>query len=751
MEKNRPGRALRRRPQLADYESRLVAASANGAALPPPAELDNEALPNYFAQAWRKKGVIAGIGFVVVLFTLGLTVLQTPIYEARVNMELLAAGGAFWPFRDGAPPSAVNDMTIDSSMQTQVLILHSETLLGHVADKLKLYKRPEFNVRSGLHRYFPSLPKLMRQPEDTPRQRALKSVVKNLGVRHEARIIEISFDSKDPVLAAAVVNALADEYIRQYQDANGNAARRISEELFDQAKVLDKTLDDFEQQTQKYARNSGIVFTGERENAAEESLRSLGDEVARAKAERIAKQAQYEVSTRSKPEDTNQVADDATLREYQIRLTDLTRQLEQMSLLLTPTNYKVQQIQSQLKVVQDAIHNQVVTIRKRWDNDYKIALSRENQLVQQYSSQSANVAEITAKSVHYNTLKQELESIRTLRDGMLQKAKELSIASQVPATDVRVVGKAAIPTRPYKPSYSLNMSVGLFGGCFLGLLVALGRERYSPVIQTPGQTSSFLRMPELAAIPDAKGKPMFPLQAARLKRLWLAPRAEVVSEPRQSIVKNSFYDAVASLSIHCRWASPVILMTSPGIGDGKTTVTANLGIALANTNRRVLLIDGNVHRPRLHTIFNVAKTPGLSDWLRVSVSASDEFPLAAAVNIAAVPNLYLLPGGDQPPDSALFYNKRLPALIAEFREQFDVILIDTPAVLQNSDARLLGGLAHGAILVLRCGSTAKAAASAAAERLRADRVNVVGTILNACPAGAGHLNQRPVSSRSYSF
>src|SRR5947209_5015084 len=121
MEKHRPGQAIRRRPQTSQYESRIIPAGINGATLPPAPEIDNEALPNYFAQAWRKKGVITGIGFVVVLLTLGLTLLQTPIYEARVNMELLAAGGAFWPFRDGAPPSAVNDMTIDSSMQTQVL------------------------------------------------------------------------------------------------------------------------------------------------------------------------------------------------------------------------------------------------------------------------------------------------------------------------------------------------------------------------------------------------------------------------------------------------------------------------------------------------------------------------------------------------------------------------------------------------------------------------------------------------------
>src|SRR5207248_7913993 len=106
----------------------------------------------------------------------------------------------------------------------------------------------------------------------------------------------------------------------------------------DQAKVLEKTLGDFEQQTEKYARTAGIIFTGEKANAAEESLRSLGDEVARSKADRIVKQAQYEMAKSAKTDEATQVTDDPALREYQLRITDLTRQLEQMNLLLTPTN-----------------------------------------------------------------------------------------------------------------------------------------------------------------------------------------------------------------------------------------------------------------------------------------------------------------------------------------------------------------------------------------------------------------------------
>jgi receptor protein-tyrosine kinase len=174
----------------------------------------------------------------------------------------------------------------------------------------------------------------------------------------------------------------------------------------------------------------------------------------------------------------------------------------------------------------------------------------------------------------------------------------------------------------------------------------------------------------------------------------------------------------------------VILFTSPAPGDGKTTITANLAIALAQCNKRVLLIDGDLRRPRLHKVFNVARRPGLSDLLREVAPFGKEIE-GIIPSPLSIPNLYLLTSGELiVPNAPLLSTERLPALIARLRSEYDIVLIDATPVLQGPDARLLGRLADGVIMVVRSRKTTHQDAVAALLRLMTDRIQVAGTILN---------------------
>jgi capsular exopolysaccharide synthesis family protein len=174
----------------------------------------------------------------------------------------------------------------------------------------------------------------------------------------------------------------------------------------------------------------------------------------------------------------------------------------------------------------------------------------------------------------------------------------------------------------------------------------------------------------------------------------------------------------------------VILVTSSAPGEGKTTVVCNLGAALATINRRVLLVDADFRRPTLHRVFDRPNAWGLISLLKERTLV-DSYPDQSLARETEVPGLYLLTAGPGSEDAHhLLYSERLLQLLHRLRQQFGVVLIDSPPMLQIADARVLGRLADGVVLVVRAGKTDKNSAQAAAQFFMEDGIAVLGTVLN---------------------
>jgi capsular exopolysaccharide synthesis family protein len=193
---------------------------------------------------------------------------------------------------------------------------------------------------------------------------------------------------------------------------------------------------------------------------------------------------------------------------------------------------------------------------------------------------------------------------------------------------------------------------------------------------------------------------------------------------------DSFRYILCSVLIGGPSVPRVIVTTSPGMKEGKSTVSTNLAIALTELGRRVLLIDADLRRPRLHTILNVENEWGLSSILG-SGHAIDDYLLDDLSRATKIENLRVLPSG--PPASnvnALLYSRRLRALIERVKREFDTVLIDSPPLIHFADARVLSKAADGVILVLRAGATNQASALEAHELLTEDGTRIIGTVLN---------------------
>jgi succinoglycan biosynthesis transport protein ExoP len=689
----------------------------------------------------RHKGAVLLMAAVCGLAAWLVSLWQRPVYQARTSLEIQAFNENYLNIRE-IDPTTDNGVYSPETLQTQIKILQEGALLDRVVDKLGLASNPEFSGKPG---GFTKLERLLGAPPARPlpaREQAAAAAARNLKVRAsgQTRLVEILYDSGDPQLAAAFANTLANEFIEQNLELRWQSTQKTGEWLTHQLGDLKQELEQSQEQLLSYAREAGLVFTSDKGSLAEGGLRQLQEELARAISQRMAGQAAYEAAEAASPESLPQVLDSATLSAAQVQLNDLQRQRAELSTQFTPAFYKVKNVEAQIKALEAIQKREQAKIIERLRDEYAAALRREKMVASAYGEQVKLVSSQAQQAVHYDMLKREVDTNRNLYDSMLQKLKEASFASAMRASNIRIVSPAKPPASPYKPNPALNLALGLASGGVLGVIFVLHRERAGRNIRAPGEAGLYLDLPELGVIPLASRDPEGRVFGGGLAGMLAmvsrgtAPKRSlelVTWEQKTSLMAESFRATLASLLFSGRDGNRprVLVLTSPEGGAGKTTVASNLGIALAEINRRVLLIDGDFRKPRLHRVFQLPGQPGLGQLLREERPIED-YSSDRLVCATEIPGLYVLPSGPENDNLAsLLYSTRMAELLWRFRLEFHTVLIDAAPMLLP-DARILGRLADGVILVLRAGRTTREQAFAIHQRLTQDGTLVVGTILN---------------------
>jgi capsular exopolysaccharide synthesis family protein len=687
-------------------------------------------LLEYWRIIQRHKGTLVFICFLGGLAACLYTFPQTPVYQARATMEVQGLNENFLNLRDVNPTVAANSGWYpEYDLQTQVRILQSRTLLERVNAKLKNHPRPLAPAGSRLEAW--------RRALGLPNSKPPAQAAADVRVRAQAntRILEILTDSTDPQFAADFANTLASEFIEDTLEARWKSVQHTGEWLARQMEDLKIKLERSEEELQSYARVTGLMFTAEKENLADQRLKQLQEELSRAQADRIAKQSKFEIASRSAPDTLPDVLDDTSLRDYKSRLADLRRQQSELTSTFTSAHPRVKRVEAQIASLQSALASESGNIVRRIRNEFEAARRRESLLAADYANQARLMSEQADKVTHYNILKREVDTIRQLYDNMLQRVKEAGIASALRASNVRIVDAAVPPAAPYKPDLFNNTVFGLLVGFFLGLGFIVLRDRADRTIQEPGDAAFYLGVPELGLIPSAVADP---LRGRRLLSVSSAsPQSDsdslamVTWERKPCAMAESFRSAITSILFTPREGERphVVVLASPAPKEGKTTILTNLGIAMAEINERVLLIDADLRKPRLHHVFDLPNDVGLGDLLRRKEALHGS--LNGAIRPTSVPGLSVLtsgPSGES--DTALLYSARLSELIKALRQQFDTILIDTPPMLTMADARVIGRFADAVILVARANQTSRDAIQAALRRFLEDGTPVLGTILN---------------------
>lgn len=689
---------------------------------------------------WSRAWLIGAVMLAAALAGAALTFVQSPIYRARATLEIQAPQESVFGMQGAA---ALPSYQQGSFLLTQVKTLESRTLQRRALDALRRNDQlsalhPPDRVSTWRHALG------MKPAPAAAVARTVPPFETTVRAFDNTQVVEVVCDSSDPKFSANYVNALADEFIQFNLENRWTSYQRSSDWLSRQLSELKGKLEASERELQAYSASSGLLYTGDKDSVQSGKLKQIQEELTKAQADRVAKQAVLEVANVSAADAVPMVVDNERLSGYQIELTKLRRELAELGSLYTPDHYRVIRVKAQISEMEAAFKRERDAILQRIRNEFQSAQRREKLLLNDYQSQANTVSEQEAKAIHYDVLKRDVDTNRQLYGALLQKVKEASVASAFSATNLRVMDQAEAPGRPYKPSLPANIAKGLSAGLLLGVFLVVASDRINRNLRAPGETPFHLKVPELAVIPASQSvavtttnRPLKPKQRSILLsesdvETPAEERVELITwQDSNSLLAESFRGAIASILLSANGNRPrVLLVTSAGRGEGKSTTVSNLGISLAEIDQKILLIDADMRKPRLHCLFDLSNTWGLSDLLREKTDLTNS-PIEALARPTQVANLWVLPSGPGTLSiSNLLYSERMAELLRRFQSEFQTILIDTPPMLAISDARVLGRLADGAILVVRAGQTTRDAALMAKERLGEDGIPVLGTILN---------------------
>jgi capsular exopolysaccharide synthesis family protein len=423
-----------------------------------------------------------------------------------------------------------------------------------------------------------------------------------------------------------------------------------------------------------------------------------------------------------------------------------------------PAYPKLVEMRSHLDAITDSIHTEVKRVAERAKNDYEVAQQVEDNAREIYLEQKHQADQVNDKTIEYAIARQEADESRNLYESLFRQLKQSGVLAGFRAENISLVDPARVPARPARPMVLLYMVAAFTGGLFLGVGAAVVQDGVDSRIHDLIALEAELGQAPLSILPYYKrahsrlaDKGRSQTLGASNQEIFLWDRSverkvriPTLDEPRSGFVEGLRALRTSLLLSKGRIPPQVVLITSSMPGEGKSMVSANFAVILADQQKKVLLVDADLRRPNLHHTFNVETRTGLS-WLLASAGverSGENFEVAARsviVPVADVSQLFLVPAGAIPMYPAeLLSSDRMCRAIKIWRREFDYIVIDGSPVLPVTDAVILSGIADCTLLTARYQVVEQQALLRAYDILRSQAgLNNIGIVLNAVRENAG--------------
>lgn len=645
------------------------------------------------------------------------TFLMTPVYRATASIQI-----------DREPINVVDvgmvkaDETGNSLefYQTQYELLASRSLAQRVVSTLGLADNTQFLGSSGPTSVVGIVRNLFTSSEtvtgdvdvETRTRQAIGKLQDALTIApvKNSRVVKIAVDSTDPETAQKLANGYAEVFIADNLDRRYDATSYARKFLEDRLQQLKVKLEESEKQLVKYAEDQGIINLDDKRSLSGSDLEAINTKLADARNERIKQELLWEQAKRTDGFGLQEILDSKTIQENRSLRAQLAATYQQKLGIYKPAFPEMVQLRNQIKELDRQAQSEVQAIKDAIEARYNAALEAEKELTSQLDSAKTQVVDQRNRSIEYNILQREVDTNRTLYDGLLQRYKEIGVSGAVGTNNISIVDRAITPGAPRSPRLLLNLLLALIAGLGTGVLAALSLDYLDDSFKSPEDVEREIGLPVVGVVP--KPKPGLSLE-------------EELSNPRSGIG-----EAIRSLRTGLQFATAsglpkTLLVTSSKPAEGKTTTTIALAKAFAHIGLNVLLIDGDLRNASVHWRLMCSNDVGLSNYLTGQKTPEEVVQPTATEGVA------VMASGPLPPNPAeLLSGPRMMSLLALGAESFDIVLIDGPPVMGLADSPLLSSVTNATLLVVAANETRRNVVKVALRRLRYARANIIGVLLS---------------------
>ena len=728
-------------------------------------------LRDYWGTIRKRLWLIIGLALIVSAIAALRQARQPDIYQAtsRVQVDSESHSPAMGASKGGS--YFVDNYMDPEYFNTQVQILSSPTLLRRVARTLDLeHNQTFFDSRVPNRSTWQNLKRMAGlaapdlQPEKTakvasentplvvansdfntdsaedierlaPHVGMLQGMSEILQVK-KTRLIDISATHTDPAVAAKVVNATADAFALWNLEVKTKTNSIAGTYLQKRIAELQAQIRNGEEQLVNYAQGHQILSLDASQNTVVERLAGLNRELLVAENQRGLAEATYRASLMPGVAEATAETNDKHIADSKGRLAELKQKRAQLLLTDTEESPEVKEVSQQIAVIEKQLEEsragakQIISVTLQ--SDYRKALDREKTLRESFNKQRAETVAQNQAAINYNILKQEIETNKGLLEGLMQRSKENDVSMAGTPNNIHVVDYAAIPKGAIGPRRTQTVFLAVMLSLAAGVGLALFLEYLDDTVKTAGDIESGLRLPSLAIIPivGRTAQRLLPITRALQKSNGNGSGPELLINASGPSLQAEVYKHLrTSILLSTPGRSPkFLLVTSSVPSEGKTTTVVNTATVLAQTGASVLVIDADMRRPRLHDVFGVPNTVGLSAILSSDVAEADIFSMIRQYEDS---NVYLLSSGIIPPNPAeLLGSGQMRRLLDIVGKRFTYVVVDSPPISSFTDGVLISLLVDGVILVVHGGRTSRQVVRRTRQMLHEVGSKIIGVVLS---------------------
>ena len=732
-------------------------------------------LLDYWRAIRKRLWLVIGIVALITMLAVVYVARKPDFYEAqaRVQVDLEEAGNLV---NNTRPLYGPTDDPIYFNTQLQILV--SPGLMRRVVRTLDLEHNPDFfkgAQKQSTWQTFLRMVGLGSKPQETPKPPdqlplttsvaqataredlneakrlapyvntilaglKVEPVKETRGYYKETRLIDIKFTHTDPSVAEKVVNAIAEVYVFSNLEKRTEANSTTGDFLQKRIAELQQQIRTSEERLVNYAKNNQIISLDPNQNTVVERLAGLNQQLLQAENERKTAEAAYNAA--KSPDAANALVDDATKQngDVEAKLIELRQKRALLLVDATEEAPEVKEVDQQIteldKQLKDLRSRKSATLMTNLNTRYQQALEREQSLRKAFEQQRAQTLSQNEAAINYRIIQQEIETNKSLLNGLLQGAKENDVVLAGKPNNISIVDYALTPDTPVGPNRTRTVIAAFFLSIGLGLGLALFFEYLDDTVHSTEEVERVLHLPALAVIPSVGSAARRRVLPGTSKTTALQKNGNgngsselLMNVDSRSPLAEAYRHLRTSVLLSTAGRAPKsLLVTSSLPGEGKTTTAVNTAISLAQTGASVVIIDADMRRPRLQSIFDMSGQEGLSSILSSDVSEQD---MLSMVRQDEESGLSVLTSGPIPPNPAeLLGSDQMRRLITTLQANYTHVVVDSPPVSSFTDGVLISTMVDGVLLVVHGGKSSRHIVRRSRQLLSDVGAKIFGVVLN---------------------